>query len=76
LGNLLADDCFENGLPLVQHGEFDATHDVSAMLGLGIEGGAHRQDTARAQIEQLRCQGSGAQINGNAKAVPGIECER
>ena len=50
-------------------GRADSVHYVGPMRRLRIETGLNREHTARSQIDHLRRDGGGAQIDGNPQAM-------
>ena len=50
-------------------GKFNAAHDVAAVPGLHIQRRDDRQHVSGLQIEKLRGNGGGSQVNGHAEAL-------
>ncbi len=68
LKNLVANQVGEPCQATILQGEFDAAHDVGAVLGLGVEGGSHGQHVTGLEVQELRHQGSRAEVHGDPKA--------
>ena len=73
--DLLADQVLATSAGPAGHGSFHAAHDVGAAFRLRIQRRAHRQHMAGLQVNQLRHDGGGAQVNRDAQSFPGREGE-
>lgn len=71
VADLLAEEVGQGAGFVGAGGELDSAHDVGAMAGLGVEGGADGEDMSGQTVDQLGDEGGGADIDGDAEAVPG-----
>jgi len=73
--DLFADQLLQPVLPMIEHGEVNPAHDISAVAGLGIQCGLHGEHTAGPQVEQLRGEGGCAQVYRDAQSFSRLESE-
>jgi len=74
--DLLARQVLQHALVRTVQGEFNAAHDVGAVLGLRVERRAHAQHASGLPVHQLRHEGGGAQVHRETPARLRREIQR